>query len=125
MESLGLMEPMPGSAPFNGAAWVFALPTPGYRMLAEFGQDAAARLRSRRGVDATRWFPEVACALAALEMARTVVDGEVCVLDAAGRSDLQLLHARALHPGHQPGGDVPAGTGPGGLRTRHEHARAA
>lgn len=28
LESLGLMEPMPGSAPFNGAAWVFAPPTP-------------------------------------------------------------------------------------------------
>ncbi|WP_298231647.1 hypothetical protein [uncultured Azohydromonas sp.] len=108
LEDLGLMEPMPGSEPFNAAAWVFALPTPGYRMLAEIGPETGAtrrgvRLRSRRGVDATRRFSEVARALAALRVARTVVDGEVCVLDAAGRSDLQSLHARALHPGHRPG----------------------
>ena len=110
LESLGLMEPMPCSAPFSAAAWVFALPTPGYRMLAELGPETSAtrrrcgaRLRSRRGVDATRWFSEVACALAALHVPRTVLDGEVCVLDAAGRSDPQLLHARALHPGRRPG----------------------
>lgn len=107
-ESLGLMEPMPGSTPFNAAAWVFALPTPGYRMLAGLGSAAGAtrrgvRLRSRRGVDATRWFPEVARALVALRLPYTVLDGEVCVLDAAGRSDPQRLHARALHPGHRPG----------------------
>lgn len=111
LESLRLMEPMPGSAPFSAAAWVFALPTPGYRMLAELGAETSAtrrgvRLRSRRGVDATRWFPEVARALAALHVPRTVVDGEVCVLDAAGRSDLQMLHARALHPG-RPHGSSP------------------
>jgi bifunctional non-homologous end joining protein LigD len=102
------MEPMPGSAPFTGTAWVFALPTPGYRMLAELGPDAGAgrcgaQLRSRHGVDATRWFPEVACALAAIDVPRTGVDGEVCMFDAAGRSNLQLLHARAMHPGHPPG----------------------
>jgi bifunctional non-homologous end joining protein LigD len=102
LESLGLMEPSRGTVPFTSAAWVFALPTPGLRMLAEFGE-GGARLRSRHGVDSARWFPEVGQALAALRMARTVVDGEICVLDAAGRSDLLLLHARALHPGHLPG----------------------
>lgn len=108
LESLALMEPLCGSEPFSAAAWVFSLPTPGYRMLAELGEATGAarrgaRLRSRRGVDASRWFPEVARALAALRFPHTVLDGEVCVLDAAGRSDLQLLHARALHPGHPPG----------------------
>jgi bifunctional non-homologous end joining protein LigD len=110
MEHLGLMEPSPGCLPFSSAAWVFALPATGYRMLAEFGAGVGeargglgARLRSRRGAEAARWFPEVARALAALPVPRTVVDGEVCVLDAAGRSDLRLLHARALHPGHPPG----------------------
>jgi bifunctional non-homologous end joining protein LigD len=102
LESLGLMEPSRGTVPFTSAAWVFALPTPGLRMLAEFGE-GGARLRSRHGVDSARWFPEVGQALAALRMARTVVDGEICVLDAAGRSDLQRLHARALRPGHPPG----------------------
>jgi bifunctional non-homologous end joining protein LigD len=110
VESLGLMEPSRGALPFTSAAWVFALPLSGYRMLAELGigtgatrRGRSARLRSRRGVDATRWFPEVAQALAGLQVERTVVDGEVCALDAAGRSDLQRLHARALQPGQAPG----------------------
>jgi bifunctional non-homologous end joining protein LigD len=101
------MEPSRGSLPFTSAAWAFALPSPGYRMLAELGACTGAawhrhgaRLRSRRGVDASRWFPEVVQALSALPVGHTVVDGEVCVLDAAGRSDLQLLHARARQPGH-------------------------
>jgi bifunctional non-homologous end joining protein LigD len=103
LEALELMEPSLGCAPFSSAEWTFALTTPGYRMLAEFGAGIGARLRSRRGVDAKRWFPEVAWALAALPTARTVVDGGICALDAAGRSDLQRLHARALRPGHPPG----------------------
>jgi bifunctional non-homologous end joining protein LigD len=104
------MEPSRGTLPFTSAAWAFALPSPGYRMLAELGactgaagRGHGAQLRSRRGVDATRWFPEVVRALAALPVGHTVVDGELCVLDAAGRSDLQLLHVRALHPGQAPG----------------------
>jgi bifunctional non-homologous end joining protein LigD len=110
VEHLGLMEPAPGSLPFSSAGWAFSLPATGYRMLAEFGAGVGeargglgARLRSRRGAEAARWFPEVARALAALSVPRTVVDGEVCVLDAAGRSDLALLHARALQPGRLPG----------------------
>jgi bifunctional non-homologous end joining protein LigD len=105
MHALGLMEPSRTATPFSDAAWAFALATPGYRMLAETGADTArrtgpgVRLRSRRGVDATRWFAEVAHALAALNLEHAVLDGEVCVLDAAGRSDLQRLHARALQPG--------------------------
>lgn len=105
VQFLGLMEPSRAATPFNGAAWAFALATLGYRMLAEFGggEDGTqhgreARLRSRRGVDATRWFPEVARALSSLDAEHTVVDGDICVLDAAGRSDLQRLRARALHP---------------------------
>jgi bifunctional non-homologous end joining protein LigD len=103
------MEPSRAATPFNSAAWAFALATPGYRMLAELGAGSArragrgVRLYSRRGVDATRWFPEVARALATLNVEHAVLDGEVCVLDAAGRSDLQLLHARALYPGRMDG----------------------
>lgn len=110
VQSLGFMEPGGTAMPFSGAAWMFALPTPGYRMLAEFGQGTGAallgrgaRLQSLRGVDATRRFPEVARALGALETEHTVVDGEVCVLDGAGRSDLGLLHARALYSGRLAG----------------------
>lgn len=97
------MESGRGETPFSDAAWTFALPTPGYRMLAEFGDASeGCRLRSRRGVDTTRRFAEVARALAALCVpGRTVVDGEICVFDASGRPDLRRLHERALHPGQR------------------------
>ena len=107
LETLELMEPGGGAAPFNGAAWTFALALPGYRMLAELGAGTdggarGARLRSRHGVDATRWFPEVARALRALRLpGRAVLDGTLCVLDAAGRPDPQRLHERALHHGRR------------------------
>lgn len=110
VQVLGLMEPSCTGTPFNGAAWAFALATPGYRMLAEVGLGLAesgsgrgVRLHSRQGVDATRRFAEVAQALGALGLEDTVLDGEVCVLDAAGRSRPALLHVRALHPRRQPG----------------------
>lgn len=114
-ESLGLMEPGHAGAPFNGARWAFALPLSGHRVLAAFGQGVrgngvaawpGCRLRSRRGVEAVRWFPEVARALAALRRpALTVADGEICVLDADGRSNPALLHERSLQcPGRRPGG---------------------
>ena len=105
VQTLGLMEPSRSATPFSGAGWAFALAPCGYRLLAEIGAGTTrragrgVRLRSRRGVDATRWFAEVAHALAALNLEHAVLDGEVCVLDAAGRSDLQMLHARTLQPG--------------------------
>ncbi|WP_198321088.1 hypothetical protein [Azohydromonas aeria] len=113
LESLGLMEPGRAGEPFNGAGWAFALPLSGHRVLAAFGRgvrgDGVAawpgcRLRSRRGVEAARWFPEVARALAALRRrAPTVADGEICVLDPDGRSNPALLHERSLVPGRRPG----------------------
>lgn len=64
----------------------------GYRVLASTGP--AARLKSRGGIDASAWFPEVTAAMAAMP-AGSVLDGEVCVLDDIGRSDFDRLHARA------------------------------
>ncbi|NML16076.1 hypothetical protein [Azohydromonas caseinilytica] len=109
LDTLQLMEPGIGTAPFNSAAWAFAMPLSGHRMLAELGAEAGAgacgaRLRSRRGVDSTRWFPEVVRALGGLRVpGRLVAEGEICVLDAASRPDPQRLHERALHPGRRPG----------------------
>jgi ATP-dependent DNA ligase len=102
LDALSLMERSRGAQPFSHAAWSFELPTPGYRMLAEFGT-GRSRLVSSHHVDVTRWFPEVSQALGSLQVPRTVVDGDICVLDASGRSDLRLLHLRALRPGWRPG----------------------
>ena len=66
----------------------------GYRVIGQFG-DGQCQLRSRNGADCSRWFQEVADALGAAQCGRMIVDGEMCVLDASGRSDFEALHARA------------------------------
>jgi bifunctional non-homologous end joining protein LigD len=94
--------------PFNDSEFVYEIKYDGYRVLAEFGP-AGARLKSRNGADASSWFPEVVHSLAAFGAARgrTVVDGEMCVLDKRGRSDFDKLHARALRR-RRDAGDPPA-----------------
>ena len=53
------------------------------------------RLATKRGADATRWFPAVVQGLAQLKGGPHVMDGEVCVLDELGRSDYKRLQDRA------------------------------
>ncbi len=55
--------------------WLYEIKHDGYRVLASTGSDA--RLQSRGGIDATRWFPEVVATIADMP-AGTVLDGEVC-----------------------------------------------
>lgn len=66
----------------------------GYRVLAQFG-NSRCTLRTRNGADCTKWFPEVSTPLAGARHGRMVVDGEMCILDGAGRSDFDALHGRA------------------------------
>ncbi len=96
------MEPMQGIRPFIDVDWDFSFSCDGYRMLADFGE-GAGELRSSRGLDVSDWFPEVSSTLQAMNVPRMVVDGHICVLDAAGRNDPRRLHARALRPGLEPG----------------------
>ena len=83
--------------------WLYEIKYDGYRVLASTG--SAARLKSRGGVDATRWFPEVTAAVADLAT-NTVLDGEICVLDELGRSNFDRLHSRALRRGWYEGADL-------------------
>ncbi|CAG9169731.1 Multifunctional non-homologous end joining protein LigD [Cupriavidus pinatubonensis] len=53
-------------------------------------------LKTRGGVDATGWFPELVAALSSLPAGAHILDGEVAVLDEIGRSDFNRVHARAL-----------------------------
>lgn len=62
--------------------------------------------KTRRGTDATKWFPELCATLADLGGGRHVLDGEVCVLDDLGRSDFERLQARAKLRRYKPGADV-------------------
>lgn len=62
-------------------------------------------LRTKRGVDCTKWFPEVAQLLAELPGGPHVIDGEACVLDEIGRSDFNRFDRRAKARGWYAGCD--------------------
>jgi bifunctional non-homologous end joining protein LigD len=80
--------------PFSRPGWLFELKFDGYRLMAI--RDAArVMLKFRSGRDATRLFPEVARAMAALPYTRFTIDGEVVVLDDSGRPNFQRLQLRA------------------------------
>jgi bifunctional non-homologous end joining protein LigD len=81
-------------APFDRPGWIFELKYDGFRLLAG-NEEGCARLRYRGGSDATAAFPEVAAALAALP-GNVVLDGEVVVVDEAGRTHFQRMQKRRM-----------------------------
>lgn len=80
--------------PFEQPGWIYELKFDGYRLMAGV-QDGQVKLATRKGADATRWFPEVVQGLAQLAGGPHILDGEVCVLDELGRSDFDRLQDRA------------------------------
>lgn len=73
-----------------GADWVYEMKLDGYRMLAQL--DAGeVRLRSRNNRDWSRTFPRISTALQCLREKSAVLDGEVCFVDAQGRTHFQSL----------------------------------
>lgn len=93
-----------GGRPFTSTDWLYEVKYDGYRCLARFG-DGSTELRTKSGVDCTRWFPEIADLLAPIAGGPHVVDGEACVLDDIGRSDFERLQARARRRRRYPGCD--------------------
>ena len=78
---------------FHAPGWIWEVKFDGYRTTALFG-GGTCELRSRDGANATAWFPQLSKSLAAVKGGPYIVDGEVCVLDVVGRSDLDALQAR-------------------------------
>jgi bifunctional non-homologous end joining protein LigD len=78
--------------PPEGDDWLHEVKFDGYRLIA-FIQSGKVRLSTRRGLDWTARFPALAGALSRLDTDAAIVDGEVVVLDPAGRSDFQALQA--------------------------------
>lgn len=79
---------------FGSAGWLYEIKFDGYRLMAVV-DGGRVELRTRGAANATAWFPEVVDDLAGLKGGPFVFDGEICVLDEAGRSDFDRLHARA------------------------------
>lgn len=76
-------------APFDREGWLFEIKWDGYRAIAEVS-DQGIEIYSRRQQSFNKDFPAVISALEQLEH-EAVLDGEVVVLDEAGRSHFQLL----------------------------------
>jgi bifunctional non-homologous end joining protein LigD len=70
--------------------WLFEVKYDGYRLLA-CKAGGEARLYTRRGHDWTDRFGPIASAIARLGARECVVDGEACVVDAAGRPSFAAL----------------------------------
>jgi bifunctional non-homologous end joining protein LigD len=77
-------------SPPPGDEWLHEIKYDGYRMLCRI-DDGKARLVSRNGKDWTAAFAAVAEDLASLPVRTAWIDGEVVVLDAAGRTSFQAL----------------------------------
>jgi bifunctional non-homologous end joining protein LigD len=85
---------------FTKEGWLFELKLDGYRLLAA-KHGGEAKLVTRNGNDYTEVFPEIARAIKAIPLDDFIIDGEVVVLDTAGKPSFSLLQQRgALHNVH-------------------------
>ena len=82
----------------EGDDWLYELKYDGYRILA-FVEGSLIRLVTRNGNDYTDRFPSVADSLAAWAGGRAMVlDGEMVIADAEGRTDFQALQSSMGSP---------------------------
>jgi len=78
-------------APFDDPAWLFEVKWDGFRAIATIDAEGAVALTSRNGLDLLKRFKELASIGTAFRSLPVVVDGEICALDAQGRSSFQAL----------------------------------
>jgi ATP-dependent DNA ligase len=81
----------PRAAPFNRAGWIFELKYDSFRVLASKRGDDV-HLVSRRGNNLIACYPEIDAALRGLP--DFVLDGELVVIDAQGKSQFKPLRRR-------------------------------
>ena len=89
-------EPMLATAsePFHRDGWVFEIKYDGYRLMIERRGDEVT-LHSRRGIDLTALFPEIAKCARRLPYREFTIDSEVVVLDGRGIPSFARLQQRA------------------------------
>ncbi len=78
------------TAPPEGETWLHEVKYDGYRAIAAVAGDRC-RMYTRSGQDWTQKFASIAAALSKLKLASALLDGEVVVLDAQGRTSFQQL----------------------------------
>jgi bifunctional non-homologous end joining protein LigD len=83
-----------GDGAHSDPGWRYEPKLDGYRVLA-FVKGDEVRLQSRRGLDYTPFFPEIAAELAGHPAGELILDGEIVALDADGRPSFNALQNRA------------------------------
>jgi bifunctional non-homologous end joining protein LigD len=83
----------PADKAFTRDGWLFELKLDGYRLIAS-KTGAQVLLLTRNGNDYTAVFPEVARAVKALPFTDCIIDGEVVVMDSAGKPSFARLQQR-------------------------------
>jgi bifunctional non-homologous end joining protein LigD len=81
--------------PFDDKRWVFETKWDGFRLITEKRGDTV-RLWSRNGIDVTTRYAVLLPALQKIQ-GSCVIDGELCALDAHGRSHFQLLQKKSAY----------------------------
>ncbi len=76
--------------PPNGDQWLHELKFDGYRMICHLSR-GKTRFWSRNQKDWTEKFPNVAKAMKSFPATTAIVDGEIVIVDKAGRSSFQML----------------------------------
>src|SRR6185436_9588295 len=83
--------------PPTGNEWLHELKFDGYRMLCRI-ERGKVKFWSRNGKEWTPKFPSVTAAIKELDAASAMLDGEIVIVDAQGRSSFQKLQqAMAKH----------------------------
>ncbi|MFN2462897.1 MAG: non-homologous end-joining DNA ligase [Candidatus Dormibacteria bacterium] len=100
----------PAREPFDDAAWSYEIKLDGFRTLA-LVRRGKVKLLSRRGVDATRQFPELSQLAFLCRSDDLVLDGEVVALDEDGLPSFGRLQERTGwkggSSGHSPHASIP------------------
>ena len=82
-----------GRLPERDDGWAYEIKFDGVRVLT-FVEKGRATLVTRNGNDVTASYPELADIAGALDDRSAILDGEVVVFDAKGRTDFSLLQSR-------------------------------
>ena len=85
--------------PFDDPGWLFEVKWDGYRAIASIDAEGKVALTSRNGLDLLKRFKELTSIGAAFRSLPVVVDGEICALDANGRSSFQALQQVDMNVG--------------------------
>ena len=100
------------TAPFDDEDWLFEVKWDGYRVEAVV-RDGRASIWTRKQLDATRYFPDLAGPAPWIDARDAIVDGEVVALDEAGRPSFSLLQDRTgVRTGRRSGSKRPGQPAP-------------